>query len=202
MPTSRAVDDDVEQLVDRHAAPATIAEPSRTLLVMRPEPVALGPQRAHPVHDRLVDGHSPSRACSGVKSTSTPCSLPSSRDLDDPVGDGQLAALDLVPRVVGVLLVGADEQLEVAAAGRGQRAPRRRREHAGEVEQDRGDRSRARSSAVAVRDRHAAVLAEGLGRDARARAGSAAACTRRVDQAGDAIDERGVEARPRPARRA
>jgi hypothetical protein len=69
-------------------------------------------------------------------------------DLDEPLVDGDLAPFEAVPGVVGVLVVRADEQLEVALGRRGEGGPRRCGEHAGEVVEHRLDRRVGRGRRV------------------------------------------------------
>ena len=138
-----AVHHDVEQLVDGDQR-----APHRRALAHvvgdEPEPVAVRAQGAHPIEDRLVEGHVAEHRAQRREVDLDPLLAAGLRDRGGPVGDGHLASLHLVPRVVGVLLVGPDQQLEVPAAGGGERDPGRRRQHAREVEEHRRDRAHPR----------------------------------------------------------
>ena len=113
-----AVHHDVEQLVDGHER-----APHRRALAHvvgdEAELVALGAERAHPLEDRLVQGHVAEQRLQRREVDLDALLAAGLADRGRPVGDGHLAPLHLVPRVVGVLLVGA------RSAARGSRRRRR-----------------------------------------------------------------------------
>ena len=123
MPTS-----ELSTTTSNSSSTGTIARQRRRALAHvvgdEAEPVALGPQGADPVDDDVCTVISPEERPAAARSRPRrprPCPARSTSTTQSAIAE--LAPLHLVPRVVGVLLVGADQQLEVAAAGRGQRTP-------------------------------------------------------------------------------